>query len=566
MITKRQKQTWDFIKSYKAKHEYAPALEEIKKHLKLSSVSTAHYHVKSLEKHGLLLKKDNQPRAIDVVDDEIMINIPILGLISAGNPIEAIENKEDTIAISSNKLPRNKNHYALKVVGDSMIEEGINNNDVVIINAQNTANNGDKVVALINDNEATLKKYYREKNKIRLQPANLKMSPIFIEPENIRIQGKVISIIKTNQHIDNHTPIEIKPRIMRQNVLFPLPRNPKFPSTRFQGSKAKLADKIWECLKPLTFESAIDLFGGTGSIGYILKKNNKRVIYNDYLKSNYISGLALIENANVILNDYDIDYILSVHSNTSYPNFIQKTFSNIYFTDQENKWLDIISTNIRNIKNEYKQALAFFALFQSCLAKRPYNLFHRKNLYVRLANVERNFGNKTTWDKPFEEHFIKYVEEANRAIFDNGKKNLAYNKDAFTLDATADLVYIDTPYISNRGSGVDYLDFYHFLEGLSNYHIWHTHIDYYSKHRKFINNKSIWCNKDCIIDAFDQLFKKYKDSILVVSYRSDGIPSPEQLQVLMKKHKTHVREALRHEYKYVLSKNDDSREILLIGE
>lgn len=566
MITKRQKQVWDFIKHYMGKYGYAPALEEIKNHLKLSSVSTAHHHVKALEKNGLLLKEGNQPRAIDLIEEEIMIKIPLLGLISAGKPIEAIENKEEIIAISKNKLPRNGKHYALRVDGDSMIEEGIDNGDVVIINAQNTANNGDKVVALINDNEATLKKFYLEKNNIRLQPANVNMSPIYVDPADIRIQGKVISIIKTNEHIDTRTAIKIKPRMVRQNPLFPLSYSPKFPSTRFQGSKAKLANNIWECIKTLPFESAIDLFGGTGSIGYILKKNNKQVFYNDYLKSNYISGLALIENSNTTLNDADLDFILSVHSNMEYPDFIQKTFNDIYFTDQENKWLDIISTNIRNIRNKYKQALALFALFQSCLAKRPYNLFHRKNLYVRLANVERNFGNKTTWDKPFEEHFIKYAKEANEAVFDNGKKNRSFNEEAFALDVRADLTYIDTPYISNKGTGVDYLDFYHFLEGLSDYSIWHKYIDYSSKHRKYLNSKSIWSDKDRITDAFDHLFKKYKNSILVVSYRSDGIPSPEQLQILMKKYKTSVREALRHEYKYVLSKNGDSKEILLIGE
>ena len=100
------------------------------------------------------------------------------------------------------------------------------------------------------------------------------------------------------------------------------------------------------------------------------------------------------------LNDQDIDFILEKHPKINYPSFIYDTFHDIYFTDEENKWLDMVITNIRKIKNKYKQALAYYALFQSCIIKRPYNLFHRKNLYIRTAEVERSFGNKKTWDTP----------------------------------------------------------------------------------------------------------------------------------------------------------------------
>ena len=301
-------------------------------------------------------------------------------------------------------------------------------------------------------------------------------------------------------------------------------------------------------------------------MGYMLKAKGKQVYYNDYLRFNYLTGLALNENSAVILHNNDLDFILSKHGNISYPNFIEKTFSDIYFTGEENKWLDVVSTNIRQVHCKYKQALAYFALFQACTVKRPFNLFHRKNLYIRFADVKRSFGNKATWDKPFEQHFLKFAGEANDAVFDNGKINKAFNANAFDLNAKADLVYIDTPYISSKGVGVDYIDFYHFLEGLSDYKNWYKHINFDSKHRKFKNRKSLWTDKNLIHDAFDRLFWKYKDSILVVSYRSDGIPTPEALQKLMKKHKEHVYEAFRSDHKYVLSKNAGSKEILLIGE
>ncbi len=340
----------------------------------------------------------------------------------------------------------------------------------------------------------------------------------------------------------------------------------QFPSTRFQGSKTKLTDKIWECVKDLDFQTSLDLFGGTGAVGYMFKTKGKQVYYNDYLTFNYLNGLALIENSKEILNSNDLDFILSKHGNIKYPNFIEKTFPDIYFTNEENKWLDIISTNIGQFKNKYKQALAYFALFQACIIKRPYNLFHRKNLYIRFADVERSFGNKTTWDKLFEEHFLNFVKEGNDAVFDNRHKNKAFYKDVFDLNIKADLIYIDTPYISKKGTGVDYMDFYHFLEGISDYQNWYKLINFNSKHRKFKNKKSVWSNKNEITNAFDRLFKKYKDSILVVSYRSDGIPSPEKLQSLMNKYKKNVYEAFRSEYKYALSKNNDSKEILLVGK
>jgi len=570
MLTTRQKQVLDFIKSYYSHRGIYPSLVEIKSHLKLSSVSTVHYHIKTLQELGYLHRIKNCPRGIEVFEKEEMVKIQVLGTIAAGQPIEAIEDREETIAIPKNRLTQGGNFYALRVSGDSMIDENIYDGDVVIIRNQPIAEDGDKIVALIDNSEVTLKKYYQEKHRVRLQAANPKIAPIYIEPERLTIQGKVVTVIRTIERVHNipsiKTPLIKRTPLISQNALFALPKHPEFPSTRFQGSKTKLADKIWECIKDIKFQSAIDLFGGTGSVGYMLKTKGKQVYYNDYLRFNYLTGLALIENSKAMLNENDMDFILSIHSNIDYPDFIQKTFKDIYFTDQENKWLDIVSTNIRQVKDKYKQALGYFALFQACLIKRPYNLFHRKNLYVRLADVERSFGNKTTWDKPFEEHFISFIREANEAVFDNGQKNKAFNKDAFELEMKADLVYIDTPYISKNGVGVDYIEFYHFLEGLSDYHNWYKHIDYSSKHRKFKNKKSVWTDKNLIADAFDKLFRKYKDLVMVVSYRSDGIPSPEQLKALMGKYKNNVHEAFRSGYKYVLSKSGESKEMLLIGE
>ena len=339
----------------------------------------------------------------------------------------------------------------------------------------------------------------------------------------------------------------------------------RFPSTRFQGSKLKILDWIWENIQDLNVQSALDAFGGTGSVAYMLKQKGVSVTYNDILKFNWHVARALIENSSVILENDDVKYILQKHRDIRYPNFIQKTFKDIYFTNEENAWLDVVVTNIANIDDSYKQSLAYFTLFQSCIAKRPFNLFHRKNLYLRFNDVDRKFGNKTTWDKPFEEHFRKFVIEANSAVFPNNKSNIAMNVDVFDITGQFDMVYIDTPYISGRGVGVDYLGFYHFLEGLVNYSTWLNVIDYKTKHKRIKGNDSVWTDKNKIHDAFDCLFEKFSQSILVVSYRSDGIPSVLELENIMRKYKRKVREVKRKKYKYVLS-NNHSEEVLIIGE
>jgi adenine-specific DNA methylase len=341
--------------------------------------------------------------------------------------------------------------------------------------------------------------------------------------------------------------------------------NPTFPSTRFQGSKLKIVNWIWDAIKDLDFHTALDAFGGTGSVAYKLKTKCKKVTYNDILKFNWYIGMALIENDKVRLDEKDVDFLLIRHSKIKYPTFIFDTFKNIYYTDEENKWIDTVVTNISLLDDIYKQALAYFALFQSCIIKRPFNLFHRKNLYLRFSDVERNFGNKATWDTSCEMHFVKFVDEVNNAVFSNGQQNKSLNLDVFAVEEEFDLVYIDTPYISKKGGGVDYFSFYHFLEGLVNYSEWDEMIDHRTKHKKLQGNGSVWIDKHRIHLAFDKLFEKFKNSILVISYRSDGIPSIEELRFLLKKYKTDVEELKRKNYKYVLS-NNHSEEVLLIGK
>lgn len=199
MLSKRQKQILNFIKDYIDRHDYSPSLEEIKKHLRLSSVATIHYHIKILQGMGYLYKKDNCPRTLDIQTGQKFTKISILGTIAAGQPIEAIEHKEN-IALPQSKIRPNEEYFALRVTGSSMVDENIDDGDIILVKKQATAENGQKVVALIDNYKVTLKKYYKEKGHIRLQPANKLVEPIIVDKNReFVIQGTVIDVIK-NRH------------------------------------------------------------------------------------------------------------------------------------------------------------------------------------------------------------------------------------------------------------------------------------------------------------------------------------------------------------------------------
>ena len=177
MLTKRQKEVMDFVENYSQKKGYAPSFEEIRKRLKLASVSTIHFHISKLKAGGYLGKIDNKARGISIPEKEPLVKITLLGTIAAGEPIEAIRQHE-FISIPKNKLPKSGQVYALRVSGNSMIDENIKDGDVVLVKQQEVAENGQRVVALIDNYEATLKKFYKERTQIRLQPANSSYEPI----------------------------------------------------------------------------------------------------------------------------------------------------------------------------------------------------------------------------------------------------------------------------------------------------------------------------------------------------------------------------------------------------
>lgn len=203
MLTKRQKQVLGFIATFKEKRTIAPSLEEIKKHLGLSSVSTAHHHVKKLKEGGYLQKENNHPRAVALMEEKQTIKIPLIGLVAAGQPIDAIETPYENLTIARDQAGKTGEYYALKVRGNSMIDEGIFDGDIVVIREQKYAENGQTVVAIIDNNQTTLKKIYKENDRIRLQPANPTLFPIY--RKEVEVRGVVVEIIR---NLETHTEKE----------------------------------------------------------------------------------------------------------------------------------------------------------------------------------------------------------------------------------------------------------------------------------------------------------------------------------------------------------------------
>lgn len=339
-----------------------------------------------------------------------------------------------------------------------------------------------------------------------------------------------------------------------------------FPRTRYQGSKRKLAQAIVSHLKNYEFESALDAFGGTGAIAHALKADGKRVTYNDIMQFNYQVGVALIENDDVRINEEDLRFIQVRRRGQTYDDFIERTFGGIFFTEDENRWLDVVCQNIPALPCRFKQAQAWFCVFQAAMIKRPFNLFHRSNLYMRLANVSRSFGNKSSWEGAFADYVHQFAGEANGAVFSSGKACKALCADAVEVSGEFDLVYIDTPYIKRSGTGTDYWDFYHFLEGMVRYREWPELVDRGYRHLPLrSDSRPAWLDADRVAESFDRLFDRFRSSILCVSYRNDGAPAIAELCAILKRHKRTVTAVELRTYQYALSENRETKETLIIG-
>ncbi len=198
-LTRRQKEILDFLQEYLEEHGYAPSFEEIAKHFGFGSLATVHAHLENLKRKGYIRKAYNESRSIQLVPVGMRtgaVELPLYGTVAAGVPIEAVQEQE-TIAVPEDMIGRGGEHYVLRVKGDSMIDEQIRDGDYIIVSSRQIARNGEMVVALVNGDSATVKKFYREPDgRVRLQPANPTMAPLYFRPEDVRIQGIVIGVIR----------------------------------------------------------------------------------------------------------------------------------------------------------------------------------------------------------------------------------------------------------------------------------------------------------------------------------------------------------------------------------
>jgi len=198
-LTKRQREILTYLAAYTEEHGYAPSFEEIATHFNYNSLATVHEHLTNLERKAYIKRAYNESRGIEVLPSDVIpraASLPLLGTVAAGLPIEAVRIPE-SIGVPEDFVRRSGNHYVLRVRGNSMIDEQIRDGDFVIVNEKQTADNGEMVIALIDGNSATVKKFYRERDgRIRLQPANEMMSPIYVHENDISIQGIVVGVLR----------------------------------------------------------------------------------------------------------------------------------------------------------------------------------------------------------------------------------------------------------------------------------------------------------------------------------------------------------------------------------
>jgi repressor LexA len=198
-LTKRQREILNYLSAYAEENGYAPSFEEIARQFNYNSLATVHEHLSNLERKGYIRRAFNESRAIEILPSDAMpraVELPLLGSVAAGLPIEAIE-VDETVHVPENLVRRPGGHYVLRVRGNSMIDEQIRDGDFVVINERRSVDDGETVIALIDNSAATVKKFYRERDgRIRLQPANDTMTPIYVHENDVTIQGVVVGVMR----------------------------------------------------------------------------------------------------------------------------------------------------------------------------------------------------------------------------------------------------------------------------------------------------------------------------------------------------------------------------------
>ncbi len=310
----------------------------------------------------------------------------------------------------------------------------------------------------------------------------------------------------------------------------PLPeRVAAYPELRYMGSKHRLLPWIHGVLRTLNFETAGDPFVGSGCVAYLLKAMGKRVIASDFLNFPTVLASATVANSKYKLDGPAVKCLLAPNSNG--PHFIEETFAGIFYTPEDLRFLDRVSANLEKLEQTHQRALARAALIRSCLKKQP------RGVFTVSGNLSHYDDGRRDLRLSLEEHFIEQVEAFNRVVFDNGRRHTVKRADVFSLKPKGvDLVYLDPPYVP-RSDDNCYMKRYHFLEGLSCY--WKgVRIMVDTRVKKIVKPYTPFSYRKSAIEAFDRLFRLYRESIIVLSYSSNGFPDREELEHLLRRYKT----------------------------
>ena len=378
------------------------------------------------------------------------------------------------------------------------------------------------------------------------------------EIEVVNTRRNISSKAKTRTGEDVIVTVKPYPRFAIREV--PAPVDEKalaYPPTRYMGSKKKLLPYIQDVASHFQFDSALDLFSGSGVVGYLFKTLGKQVFSNDYMAMSATLSKAMIENNDQTLTEREIDRLFT--PNPKACRFVQETFPGLYYTDKENVVIDLVRSNIRKLQNSQKRAIAMSALIRACLKKRARGIFTYTGLRYDDGRADLRMS--------MEEQIRNAAALINASVFDNGQQNRARHGDAMTTRFKADLVYIDPPYYSPLSDN-EYVRRYHFVEGLA--HNWEgVDMQWHTKTKKFRSYPTPFSSRSGAEDAFDKLFSRLRDSILLVSYSSNSLPTREEIIALMSRYKRHV-EVIDIDYRYSFgNRRDDNKnevqEYLFVG-
>ena len=340
------------------------------------------------------------------------------------------------------------------------------------------------------------------------------------------------------------------------------------PVTRYYGSKRKLVERIWEELEArhVEFGSFLDLFGGTGIMSYNMVRHGKEVAYNDIFAFNCKIAEALIATPKDTFGRKNALNLLQPIDGHEYHHYIEDIFEGIYFTTEENRAIDTVVQNIEQLPQDM-QSSAYYILFQTCLIKRPFNLFHRRNLNLRENHTVSAFGNYVTWEKPIDSLFLQFTDELIAFQFEERPNVQIVNHSAIECPLQADLVYIDTPYFNKKAGGLSYHARYHFLEGLVFYDDIPERVNYNKTNREIqIHKSSEFETRSSYIANLEELVDHFPNSTIALSYTSEGYPSIEELESLLRRHKKHVEVVFFGKYNFALNRSNKNRqEVLLIA-